>query len=244
MKFVAATLAAFALSINLVDGFVWQAWSPAGTGDSRAPCPGLNTLANHGYINHNGSDIQQADLVSALMGVYNLDEDLADTLASAAYSDLGRTNANGVEVLNLFDLAQHNVIEHDASLTRNDLGDVGSDNWSVQRTLLDQLKNLSADGQVLTWCSLASARTMRPNQEAVSDPTYGFSVTQSATAYAEASLVLEIFGNSKNVSLDHVESFFWNEEIPTDWVQPATAYGEIAAAEDVTYLKGLTLGFC
>lgn len=30
------------------------AWVAPGAGDQRGPCPGLNALANHGYLPHNG----------------------------------------------------------------------------------------------------------------------------------------------------------------------------------------------
>ena len=30
------------------------AWVAPGSGDQRGPCPGLNALANHGYLPHNG----------------------------------------------------------------------------------------------------------------------------------------------------------------------------------------------
>lgn len=30
-------------------------------------CPALNTLANHGYINHNGSDIERQSIIDALL---------------------------------------------------------------------------------------------------------------------------------------------------------------------------------
>ena len=42
-----------------------HAWVAPGAGDQRGPCPGLNALANHGYLPHNGvADI--ATTVSAV----------------------------------------------------------------------------------------------------------------------------------------------------------------------------------
>ncbi|KIK65092.1 hypothetical protein GYMLUDRAFT_117100, partial [Collybiopsis luxurians FD-317 M1] len=40
--------------------------------DARAPCPGLNTLANHGYIPRSGRNITFIPLLRAIMEVYNL----------------------------------------------------------------------------------------------------------------------------------------------------------------------------
>ncbi|CAF3956294.1 unnamed protein product [Adineta steineri] len=39
--------------------------------DSRAPCPGLNTLANHGYISRDGKNIRPEDLQRALQTLKN-----------------------------------------------------------------------------------------------------------------------------------------------------------------------------
>ncbi|GMF13647.1 unnamed protein product [Phytophthora lilii] len=46
----------------------------------RSPCPGLNTLANHGYLPRNGQNITKAVLGPAIMSVYNLGEDATATL--------------------------------------------------------------------------------------------------------------------------------------------------------------------
>ncbi|KAL9710723.1 hypothetical protein Ac2012v2_006259 [Leucoagaricus gongylophorus] len=43
-----------------------------GSSDSRSPCPALNTLANHGYIQRTGKDISFFELVNALRYVYNI----------------------------------------------------------------------------------------------------------------------------------------------------------------------------
>ncbi|KAJ4001204.1 hypothetical protein F5050DRAFT_1561306 [Lentinula boryana] len=50
---------------------------PTFPNDSRAPCPGLNTLANHGYIPRSGRDISFLTLVRAIMEVYNISLPLA-----------------------------------------------------------------------------------------------------------------------------------------------------------------------
>ncbi|KAJ3872976.1 hypothetical protein F5051DRAFT_338425 [Lentinula edodes] len=51
--------------------------SPTLPRDSRAPCPGLNTLANHGYIPRSGRQIEFIPLVCAIMQVYNISLPLA-----------------------------------------------------------------------------------------------------------------------------------------------------------------------
>lgn len=49
---------------------------PPGSGDLRGPCPGLNALANHGYLPHNGyTSLTQA--VEATNKVFGMGVDLA-----------------------------------------------------------------------------------------------------------------------------------------------------------------------
>lgn len=43
------------------------AWVAPGAGDQRGPCPGLNALANHGYLPHNGV----ADIPTIIAAVEN-----------------------------------------------------------------------------------------------------------------------------------------------------------------------------
>jgi hypothetical protein len=48
------------------------AYQAPGPNDARSPCPGLNTLANHGYINRNGRNIQGSDIINAAQQVYSI----------------------------------------------------------------------------------------------------------------------------------------------------------------------------
>lgn len=45
---------------------------PPGSDGVRSPCPALNTLANHGYINRDGKDIEIKDLMQAGEDVFSL----------------------------------------------------------------------------------------------------------------------------------------------------------------------------
>ena len=41
-------------------------WRAPGPGDIRSPCPGLNTLANHGYLPRDGRNVHVTDIVTAM----------------------------------------------------------------------------------------------------------------------------------------------------------------------------------
>lgn len=45
-----AAAAALPSQIRQFDNFTVQPWIAASAGDSRGPCPMMNTLANHGYL--------------------------------------------------------------------------------------------------------------------------------------------------------------------------------------------------
>ena len=112
-----------------------HAFEPAGPSSSRSPCPALNALANHGYLfvhhpptppngnahdtnihrNRDGRAITVPELVHAMKEVYHVSVPLGSILAV-----VGTTWCGSGWSLNLDDLAAHNKIEHDASLTHDD----------------------------------------------------------------------------------------------------------------------------
>jgi hypothetical protein len=83
--------------------------------DDRSPCPGLNTLANHGYINRNGQNISDEQIRESFLTVYGISNETSNLLLSAA-KDLKNDKGN----LDLNRLREHNVLEHDASLVHSD----------------------------------------------------------------------------------------------------------------------------
>ncbi|KAF9075626.1 Cloroperoxidase [Rhodocollybia butyracea] len=84
-------------------------------GDARSPCPALNALANHGFINHSGKNISASSLISSLTSVYHLSTPLAATMTSVASLCCGDIFTG----ISLEGLAAHNKIEHDASLVHD-----------------------------------------------------------------------------------------------------------------------------
>jgi hypothetical protein len=59
-------------------------WEPAKLDDARAPCPMLNTLANHGILPHSGRKISKQMLLDALSGYLLLDAGVSSFLADQA----------------------------------------------------------------------------------------------------------------------------------------------------------------
>lgn len=74
----------------------------------------LNTLANHGLLPHSGKDYTQDIIISVFDLILNVNE----TVASFSFQQALTTNpiANAT-TFSLDDLSNHNILEHDASLT-------------------------------------------------------------------------------------------------------------------------------
>ncbi|KAJ6554402.1 Cloroperoxidase [Mycena capillaripes] len=102
--------------------------------DVRSPCPGLNSLANHGFLPRDGKNISIPMILNAAAEAYNFQPDII--LAAAK---LGLLTGNDATTLNLDALALHNLIEADASLSRNDFAT--GDNLHFNETVFSTLAN-------------------------------------------------------------------------------------------------------
>lgn len=79
----------------------------------RGPCPGLNTLANHGFLPRDGRAIGEDTLSGALTAALNAESRLANLFFAAAMMTNPAPNAT---TFSLGDLTRHNILEHDGSL--------------------------------------------------------------------------------------------------------------------------------
>ncbi|CZT18001.1 related to oxidase [Ramularia collo-cygni] len=107
------------------------------SGDKRGPCPGLNALANHGYLPHNGiaTPLQFAEvtnrvfglgidiaLVAAVLGVYAAGDGLTWSIGGPPGGGLLNLPILGKPTGISF---SHNIYEADASPTREDFYEHG-----------------------------------------------------------------------------------------------------------------------
>ncbi|CZR54683.1 related to oxidase [Phialocephala subalpina] len=128
-------------------------------GAQRGPCPGLNALANHGYISRDGIvGRKMAEVIAAINEVYGMSIVLATVLGVMGVVDVGNPlslnpsfsiGGKSDQVHNLLDDlsgvvgtprgldGSHNFIEADSSNTRNDLYQTG-DAWTMNMTLFMQ----------------------------------------------------------------------------------------------------------
>lgn len=180
-----ATAAAFPSS-KPVD---FSQWKPAGPNDARAPCPALNSLANHGFLPHNGRGITLPMLQKVLSDVLNVDSDLANLLFGGAVG-MGLTHDF---VLDLDALVKHNAIEHDGSLSRQDA--FAGDNHSFNQTIFDSWLAQIGDTDVITTALAGKARMYRVKTEQARDPKFKYGQKQQLISNGETALIMGIFGD-------------------------------------------------
>ncbi|TEB24437.1 Cloroperoxidase [Coprinellus micaceus] len=80
-------------------------------GDSRSPCPALNTMANHGYIPRDGKKISAWQIVQGLVDCYGLTKPFAIFLSYTTFLVLRHFKR-----IDLYEIGKHGVVEHDASI--------------------------------------------------------------------------------------------------------------------------------
>jgi hypothetical protein len=179
----------------------------------RAPCPCLNTLANHGYLPRDGKNLTPQMVKHAIVDVFSLDASLADMLTSSL-----------PPAFTLADLGEHNFIEHDASLVHNDAF-FKTDPSEVNATLAEDLFSRAGKDQVITKRQLAHFRADREKECKKSNPEYSFGVKRQAGAYAEAAAFLLGMGDyeSETISIAHARSFLVDEKFPDDFKKSDTA---------------------
>ncbi|KAE9376470.1 Cloroperoxidase [Stipitochalara longipes BDJ] len=125
-------------------------------GDQRGPCPGLNAMANHGYLPHNGVATIQ-EFIDGTYDVFGMGKDLGGFLGlygAIIDGDLTKWSIGGPTTavpatLGLLGTPQgisgsHNKYEADASPTRPDLYEYGND-YKVISSQFQQMFDLQQD---------------------------------------------------------------------------------------------------
>ena len=112
-----------------------------GPGDSRGPCPGLNLLANYGYLPRNGT-VTYGQVLEATARGFNMGPDLAAVLATFAVLTDGdiitETWNLGEGTGGLGGLNRHSTVEADVSPNREDYFNGCGDNHHLSSRLFKQ----------------------------------------------------------------------------------------------------------
>ncbi|KAL1304089.1 hypothetical protein AAFC00_000524 [Neodothiora populina] len=112
-----------------------------GSGDSRGPCPGLNLLANYGYLPRNGH-VSLSQVVAATAEGFNMGTDLSTLLAVFAVLTDGDLATEswylGGDPSGAGGLNRHSTVEADVSPNREDFYNGCGDNHHLSSRIFKQ----------------------------------------------------------------------------------------------------------
>lgn len=205
---------------------------PPGPSDLRAPCPILNSLANHGLIARSGRNITAAELTTALRYL-GLGPDVAPLLVNSAFKvhsddpdhsppgtswsglrDANQVNEDGIPVLNLDQVGRPHATEHDVSLTRQDrlLGDY----MHLNPDLYAQLLSCAKEPSSFRLSDVGRFRKTRYDQQQRENERLEFDRKRHYVACAEAAGIQTIFGKgvARKVPRGYMEAVFGEERLP------------------------------
>ncbi|TGJ78181.1 heme-thiolate peroxidase [Xylaria hypoxylon] len=188
-----------------------HAWAPAGPGDFRGPCPMMNTLANHGFIQRDGANITRENAVNGLREGLNFNPDLSNIMFDQAIIANPEPNAT---YFTLDQLNVHNLLEHDASLSRSDA--YFGNNHVFNQTVFDETKKWW-QGPIINANMLANSKVARQLSSKAFNPTYVFTQLTEEFSLGEVVAPVIAFGDIEAVTVNRtlVEYFFENERLPT-----------------------------
>lgn len=164
----------------------------------------LNALANHGFLPHDGKNITENVTSAALDTALNIPPAFGSLLHKAAV----RTNPTGnvTNTFSLDDLGRHNILEHDASLSRQDA--FFGDNLAFNQTVFDETR--SHWQETIDVQQAATARLSRVNTSNATNPTFGFTKVGMQFSVGESAAYIIVLGNttSRTVNRTVVEYLF------------------------------------
>ncbi|KAL4769274.1 putative sterigmatocystin biosynthesis peroxidase stcC [Aspergillus nidulans var. acristatus] len=235
---------------NIVFGFVpafflfgsataeldFEQWHPAGPGDLRCGCPAMNSLANHGFINHNGSNITVNEVIPLMQEVFHLSEELATIVTGLAVLSADDP-ASGI--FNLDMLNRHNIFEHDASLTRKDFY-LGGDGHTIDKPTLDDFLSYFEGKEWIELNDAAAARYARVLDSRAKNPSFLYQDQQLITSYGETIKYFRtmVDPRSNKTSAEFVKILFTEERLPVreGWQRPREEISGFSLASDVVQL--------
>ncbi|KAH8160450.1 heme-thiolate peroxidase (HTP) [Xylaria polymorpha] len=213
-------LLAPALTLGLALGQVHERsnddhpWAPASPSDFRGPCPMMNTLANHGFLQRDGRNITRENAIKALADGLNFNPTLSNIMFDQAIIANPEPNAT---YFTLDHLNKHNLLEHDAKLISNSRSDAYFGNNHVfNATVFEQTMRYWVE-PVIDANMIANSKIARQLDSKAFNPTYTFTERTEEFSLGEVVAPVIAFGDIESVTVNRtlVEYFFKNERLPT-----------------------------
>ncbi|KAH6905561.1 Chloroperoxidase [Coprinopsis sp. MPI-PUGE-AT-0042] len=218
-----------------------------GPGDQRGPCPGLNVLANHGYLPRTGV-ATPAQIIEAVQEGFNMHYTAARVAAYGAHllngnqvSDLlsigGKTHLTGpspAPPAHAGGNNVHNTCEGDVSLSRADA--YFGDGHSFNQTIFDKFIEYSEmyGGGYYTLAVAQEYVWSRIQDSIHTNPEFNIANTRYSGMYGTAAFPLQFFVDgrigppnvqSARLSIENATLIFRDGRFPEDFWRPSAPTG-------------------
>ncbi|GLE00110.1 hypothetical protein PINS_up008837 [Pythium insidiosum] len=193
----------------------------ASTTFARGPCPALNTLANLGFINRNGKNVDVTALRRAVHSVFPLSKAFVWLLT-----------ASKPPQFDLSALCQRQLGEHDVSLLREDAA-LQHDQSQQHAGLVQQLDALCDGKTELSRTDLVAFHVRRLRDCKAQNKAFEFTAGQQFAAHGEIALILSIFGNGTTAKTADLRTFLVDERLPTAYERPTRSLSTLAVLRRV-----------
>ncbi|KAK0505362.1 Peroxidase, family 2-domain-containing protein [Armillaria luteobubalina] len=214
-----AFVTAFFSAVHATIDLKLHGWQAPGGSDLRGPCPGLNTLANHGFLPRDGKNITIKMILDAGLEGFNIDPTI---LISAAKVGLLTTNAP--DSFTLDDLKLHGTIEHDTSLSRSDF--LLGDNVHFNETIYTTLTQSNPGLDYFNATSAGQVQKKRLADDTLANPGIINTSKEFNMRTGESALYLSVMGDPVTgvAPKQFVDIFFREERMPIEegWTKPST----------------------
>ncbi|KAH7382238.1 Chloroperoxidase [Pyrenochaeta sp. MPI-SDFR-AT-0127] len=188
-------------------------WSAPGENDLRSPCPALNTLANHGFLPHDGRNITLAMLKTAAKDGLNVGPLVPEQGFGRAILLNPDPNATFID---LSMLHKHNHIEHDSSFSRRDTFFDPTNPFDA--ATFDSFLSYFGNEQNITVAAAENARARHALDMSKLNPEFGLTKAQVGVIQGEIATMLAVFGHPEfpHINRPWFEFFIRNERLPVD----------------------------
>ncbi|KAK0475485.1 Chloroperoxidase [Armillaria novae-zelandiae] len=216
LAFVTALLSS---AVHATVDFKLHEWRAPRASDLRGPCPGLNTLANHGFLPRDGKNINIKMVLEAGLEGFNIDSILLILAAK-----VGLLTTNAPDSFTLDDLKLHGTIEHDASLSRSDF--LLGDNVHFNETIYTTLTQSNPGFDYFNATSAGQVQKKRLAEDTLANPCIVNTINEVTVRTGESALYLSVMGDPVTgvAPKKFVDIFFREERMPIEegWSKPST----------------------
>lgn len=178
----------------------------------RSPCPGLNTLANHGFIPRNGRNNTIPVLLQGLAAGMNMGPDFTVAIGGAGLLASPDPFAGSFD---LSDLDEHNFpIEHDSSMSRRDA--YFGDDTSFYAPNWDEYMSFFGNMSFTDIPTASKAKFSRYNNSMNTNPEFQYGLREAIFSYGENAIYIQAMSDPESgmANLDYVRSLFEQEKLP------------------------------